>query len=63
MSFMPEANVRCLLTLNEGSDVAQPAQLIETKKNLSKRTIEQLGVVQDIQSLVVLSGTSAQQMS
>lgn len=32
------------------------AELVEVKKNLVKRSIEQLGFIKDINSLVVLSG-------
>ena len=31
-------------------------ELVEVKKNLVRRSIEQLGVVKDVNSLVVLSG-------
>jgi len=35
----------------------EPVNLVETK-NLARRSIEQLGFIKDINSLVVLSGTS-----
>lgn len=37
----------------------EPVTLAETKKNLTKKPIEQLGFIKDINSLVVLSGISA----
>lgn len=33
-----------------------PAELLETRKNVSRRVIEQLQVIPDISSLIVLSG-------
>lgn len=32
------------------------AELVEVKKNLVRRSIEQLGYIKDVNSLVVLSG-------
>ena len=32
------------------------AELVEVKKNLVRRSIEQLGFIKDVNSLVVLSG-------
>ncbi|KIM35275.1 hypothetical protein M413DRAFT_449849 [Hebeloma cylindrosporum] len=40
-------------SLNGGSDA--PIELVEVKKNLVKRSIEQLGFIKDVNSLVVLS--------
>lgn len=47
---------RCSLMHVEDPGAAQSAELIETKKSVSRRSIEQLGTVPDIASLVVLSG-------
>lgn len=45
-------------SLSETGDGERRAELLETKKALSRRAIEHLGFVQDISSLAVLTGTS-----
>ena len=39
-------------------DGERTAELVEVKKNLVRRSIEQLGIIKDVNSLVVLSGKS-----
>lgn len=42
------------IPLGEGTDLS----LVEVKKGLVKRSIDQLGFIKDVNSLVVLSGAS-----
>lgn len=37
-------------------DGERSVELVEVKKNLVRRSIEQLGIIKDVNSLVVLSG-------
>ena len=37
----------------------RPAELIETRKSLCRRSIEQIAFIKDVNSLIVLSGASA----
>lgn len=38
------------------TDEESPAELVETKKSLSRRAIDQIGYIKDVNSLAVLAG-------
>ncbi len=45
-----------MLTLKLEDEVTNAPELVEVKKGLARRSIEQLGFVKDVNSLVALSG-------
>lgn len=53
-----KSDFRVVLDSTAGTENdSEIASLVEVKKNLTRRAIEQMGFIRDINSLVVLSGT------